>query len=120
MFPLRSRLAANRLQGRHERDPFCHRRLAGSRRHRPCRLRHPRALVAAGQDDVNALTTLIKDDQVNMDDGQRIRRIQAIDADMKDQWAFAQSFTGQTDLLCQQRTRELGDVGMVEGFYGVP
>jgi len=77
-------------------------------------------VLQAGLSDVNALISLTTANQLQMGDAHRIQRIQAIDADMQRQNEFMQDFTGQTDLLCQQRQQEQGDVGSLQSLYGLP
>jgi hypothetical protein len=78
------------------------------------------SLVSAGMKDLDALMTLLTDGQLQLSDGERIQRIQAIDGDMKEQYGFMSAFTNQTDLLLQQRTREESDVGAIQALYGLP
>jgi hypothetical protein len=54
-----------------------------------------------------------------MTDGERINRIQAMDADMQRQYRMAQAFTNQTDLLTVQRQQEGNDIGTLKGIYGI-
>lgn len=73
-----------------------------------------------GLNDLNNLMTLTTANQAQMDDAQRVQRIQALDADMQRQNEFMQGFTDQTDLLCQQREQEQGDVQAMQSLYGLP
>jgi hypothetical protein len=73
-----------------------------------------------GINDLNDLTTLITANQAKMGDGERIQRIQGLDADMQRKNAFMQDFTGQTDLLCAQRQQAQGDDQAVLALYGLP
>jgi hypothetical protein len=77
-------------------------------------------LVKTGQEEINALTSLLTDADYNMTDGERIKAIQAIDADTKQQYRMVQAFTNQTDVLTVQRQQEGGDIGSVKGMYGLP
>jgi hypothetical protein len=77
-------------------------------------------LISTGQKEINALTNLLTDGDYKMTDGERIKGIQAIDADTKRQYRMVQSFTNQTNLLTVQRQQEGGDIGSVKGMYGLP
>ncbi len=76
-------------------------------------------LLSEGMKDMDALATILTDGQLEMDDGERLERIQAIDTDMKVQYGFMQHFTGQADLLVQQRNREQSDAGTLKQLYGI-
>ena len=76
-------------------------------------------LLSEGMKDMDALATILTDGQLEMDDGERLERIQAIDTDMKVQYGFMQHFTVQADLLVQQRNREQSDAGTLKQLYGI-
>lgn len=76
-------------------------------------------LLSEGIKDIDALTTILTDGQLEMDDGERLNRIQGIDTDMHAQYGFMKKFTGQTDLLVMQRTRDGSDAGTVRQLYGI-
>jgi hypothetical protein len=77
------------------------------------------SLVNAGLKDIDALTTLLTDDQLQLSDGERIDRIQGLDRDMKEQYGYMAGFTDQAGLLVQQRAREQSDNGTVGNLYGI-
>lgn len=77
-------------------------------------------LIALGLKDIDALTILLTNDALGMDDGERIRRVQEIDGDLRDQYAFMKSFTGDTDLLVLQRQRDQSDAATLRQLYGMP
>jgi hypothetical protein len=77
------------------------------------------SLVSAGLKDINALTTLLTDNQLQLSDGERIGRIQDIDLNMKEQYGYMKGFTNQASLLVQQRAGEQSDNGTVENLYGI-
>ena len=54
------------------------------------------------------LISLITDDSFQMKDDERIKRIDAIYIDMKDKYAFIQSFKSEATLLTVQRGNDLG------------
>jgi hypothetical protein len=54
-----------------------------------------------------------------MKDDERIKRIDAVYADMKDKYAFTESFMSEAQLLSGQRQVEQNDVDMTEINYGL-
>ena len=76
-------------------------------------------VVNNGHELITALLNLTTDGQLTMTDGERINRIQQMDADMQRQYRMVQSFTNQTDLLMMQRQQEGNDIGSVKGMYGI-
>ena len=59
---------------------------------------------------VSDLIDILTDKRFSMKDDERISRIDAIYADMKDRYAFAQSFSSQALLLAAQRQSDASDV----------
>jgi hypothetical protein len=76
-------------------------------------------LVNSGLECITALANLTTDGQLSMTDGERINRIQAMDADMQRQYRLAQTFTNETDLLTVQRQQEANDIGTLKRIYGI-
>jgi hypothetical protein len=76
-------------------------------------------VVNDGLELITALTNLTTDGQLSMTDGERINRIQAMDADMQRQYRMVQAFTNQTDLLTVQRQQEGNDIETLKGIYGI-
>ena len=77
-------------------------------------------IVSTGQAEITALTNLLTDGALVMTDGERIKAIQSIDADTRQQYRFVESFTNQTDMLALQRQQEAGNIGSIKGMYGLP
>jgi len=77
------------------------------------------ALVSEGEKDMDALSTLLTDGQLEMDDGERLQCIQAIDTDMQEQYEFMKRFTGQAGLLVEQRIRGQTDNATLRQLYGL-
>lgn len=63
---------------------------------------------------LNDLINIITDDTYQMKDNERVHRIDNIYSDMKDKYAFAQSFTSETSLLSAQRQNELNEVDFLQ------
>jgi hypothetical protein len=61
---------------------------------------------------LNELTDLVTAGTYTMKDDERIKRIDAIYADMKDKYAFTQSFTSEANLLSGERASEQNDIDM--------
>jgi hypothetical protein len=59
---------------------------------------------------LDELIDILTDDTYTMKDAQRIKRIDAVYADMKDKYAFSQSFTSETLLLAGQRQSTTKDI----------
>jgi aconitase B len=76
-------------------------------------------VVNNGQELITALLNLTTDGQLTMTDGERINRIQQMDADMQRQYRMVQMFTNQTDLLAVQRQQEGNDISTLKGIYGI-
>jgi len=63
---------------------------------------------------LNDLINIITDGTYQMKDNERVHRIDNIYADMKDKYAFTQSFTSEASLLSSQRQSELNEVDFLE------
>jgi len=61
---------------------------------------------------LNELIDVITADDYTMKDGERIKRIDVIYDDMKDKYAFTQSFTSEANLLTNQRASDQNDIDM--------
>ncbi|HEX4373088.1 MAG TPA: hypothetical protein VHZ50_07295 [Puia sp.] len=68
---------------------------------------------------LDELIDLVTDDTYTMKDDQRIKRIDAIYYDMKDKYAFSQSFTSEAAVLSLNRTSETGDESMLNNLYDI-
>lgn len=77
-------------------------------------------ITSASEADVGALITLLTANSYSMSDDQRMRSIQALDARVKDQYAFVENFTNRTELLSQQRLSGQADLGNLKTWYGLP
>jgi hypothetical protein len=67
-------------------------------------------MSAACKKSLNALINLLTDGTYQMTDNERITRIDALYADMKDKYAFTQSFGSSANLLAAQRQNELDQI----------
>jgi hypothetical protein len=70
--------------------------------------------------DVNALAVLLTDDQVQLEDGERMRRVGAIDGRALGQYRLMQQVNGEVMGLVAERQDGLRDVGALRGMYGLP
>ena len=77
-------------------------------------------VLQAGLVDEEALAGVLKAGNWQMTDDQRLGRIRALDAAMKDRYAFTLAFTDRADLLERQQVAEGANIGSVMGLYGVP
>jgi len=65
------------------------------------------------------LINIITDNTYQMKDNERVHRIDNIYADMKDKYAFTQSFTSEAALLSLNRSGETGDAGTLSNLYNL-
>jgi hypothetical protein len=63
------------------------------------------------------LINIITDGTMTMHDDERIKRIDNIYGDMKDKYAFTQSFTSQASVLAAEREDEQYDIDYLNGLY---
>ncbi len=63
---------------------------------------------------LNDLINIITDNTYEMKDNERVHRIDNIYVDMKDKYAFTQSFTSEASLLTVQRQNELNEVDFLK------
>jgi len=63
---------------------------------------------------LNDLINIIADNTYEMKDNERVHRIDNIYADMKDKYAFTQSFTSEAALLSAQRSSELNEIDFLK------
>lgn len=68
---------------------------------------------------ISTLTTVLSDDQLQMKDEERLKRIDALYSRMQDQYTFAQSFAGEVKLLAVQRMKEKNEVQTNRTLYGI-
>jgi hypothetical protein len=68
---------------------------------------------------LDELIDIVTDDTYTMKDDQRIKRIDAIYIDMKDKYAFSQSFTSEAAVLSLNRSSETGDERMLNNLYNI-
>lgn len=65
---------------------------------------------------LTALIDIITGGSFEMKDDERIKRIDSIYADMKDKYAFTQSFTNQASLIAGERTDELNEIEFLQNL----
>jgi hypothetical protein len=67
-------------------------------------------MISRCNNSLDELTNLVTDGMYSMTDDQRINRIDRIYAEVKDKYAFSQSFTSEAALLSAQRQGLTGDI----------
>jgi len=67
--------------------------------------------------NLTELIAIITDGTFTLHDDERIRRIDDLFGDTKDQYAFSQSFTSGTSLLSAERADELNEIGFLNQLY---
>jgi hypothetical protein len=75
-----------------------------------------RRLLEQTADNMGELLTLLTDDQYELSDDERIKRIDKLHEDMKDKYGFTRWFGDQTDLLVANRKKEQADAGIGESL----
>jgi hypothetical protein len=69
--------------------------------------------------NLDDLTTIISDNQLRMNDDERLAAIDKIHAEMQDELVFLRTFNNNTSVLAMQRAKEHNDVNMVQQAYGI-
>jgi len=76
-------------------------------------------LLNSSLDNIEDLLTIITSGELSMKDDERIKRIDALYADMQDKYSFVSSFSEEMGLLTVQRMRELHDVDISKKLNGL-
>lgn len=76
-------------------------------------------LLESSLDNIEMLLTIITTNEVSMKDDERIKRIDALYADMQDKYSFVTSFSEEMGLLAVQRMGELHDVDVSKKINGL-
>ena len=76
-------------------------------------------LLTSSLDNIDQLVTIITSSDLEMKDNERIKRIDALYADMQDKYSFVSSFSEEMGLLTVQRMRELQDVDISKKLNGI-
>jgi len=66
---------------------------------------------------LDELINLITDNNYEMKDNERLRRIEIIYSEVKDGYAFARSFGGKASLLSSQREVESGEIDLIKKLW---
>jgi hypothetical protein len=69
--------------------------------------------------NIDELLLVITDEELTMKDDERIRRIDALHADMQNKWSFCASFSGEMDVLSVQRLGEQLEVNRAKVLMGL-
>jgi hypothetical protein len=69
--------------------------------------------------DINALIEVITDNELQMTDDERIKRITALNTDMQDKFMFSQSFVNDANILSVQKQHQLNDAVTVKQLYNL-
>lgn len=76
-------------------------------------------LLNSSLDNIEELVTIITSGELSMKDNERIKRIDALYADMQDKYSFVSSFSEEMGLLAVQRMREFHDVDVSKKLNGL-
>lgn len=69
--------------------------------------------------NIDALSLLITDGELEMKDDERLESTNQIYLDMQDKYSFTMSFTKQTSLLAERRAKEQGDINEIQSLYNI-
>lgn len=70
-------------------------------------------------DDLETLYSLLNDNTIEADDGERLKRIDALEKEMASRYTFIRSFTDQTIALSAMRQQERSDVNAARRLYNL-
>jgi hypothetical protein len=76
-------------------------------------------VLSTSQKNLSALLDVLTDGRLEMDDGERLSRINEIYNNSTEEYGFSKNFTDEGDILTQQRLRENGDLETVKRLYGI-
>ena len=76
-------------------------------------------LLDRSQQDGNTLASLTTDGSLEMDDGKRTQRIQALDGETREWYGYVQAFIRQANLLIVQRQKAAADLGGLGNWYNL-
>ena len=76
-------------------------------------------LLSETATDIDQLLQLVTDGSLEMKDDERMQRIDKIYRDMKDKYAFVQSFYDESSVLVQQRKKEQQEVSDARKIHGI-
>ena len=76
-------------------------------------------LLNSSLDNIEELVTIITNGEFSMKDNERIKKIDALYADMQDKYSFVSSFSEELGLLTVQRMRELHDIDISKKINGL-
>lgn len=77
------------------------------------------AVIAACDQDLAELQTIMTSGKLQMTDDERIRRLDEIYNRMRDKYAFTLFFCSQAGTLLLQREREVRDMNTIKQYYGI-
>ena len=76
-------------------------------------------VIAESINDINALIAIITDNELQMTDDERIKRITALHTNMQDKFMFSQSFVNDANILSVQKQHQLNDAVTVKQLYNL-
>ncbi len=76
-------------------------------------------LFNASMKNLDALLMVVTTSDLRMDDAERLKAIDKIHTDTKDQLNFLRRFNNSTNLLALAKTKEVNDAKTMSGLYGI-
>ena len=71
-------------------------------------------ISAECEKDLNALISVLTNDELEMNDQERVKRIDGIWLDMKEKTAFTTSFSSKTNRICLERTGQANEINILK------
>lgn len=76
-------------------------------------------IMANASEDIKALQALVTDGDLQLSDGERMIGIDAIDKDMRKQYALMKEFAEQFSTMGMQRMHDKADLNVIKNLYGL-
>lgn len=77
-------------------------------------------LLQRSQQIVEELTMITTDDELRMNDSQRLQALGRIDTEIKDELAFMERFDQELAIEAARRGQESNDINTLKSIYGLP
>jgi flavodoxin len=74
-------------------------------------------VIAKSKEDLDAILAVLTDQQLKLTDDERMKRLAAVDAGMRDKLQFAQFFSNAANLLSIQKQKDQMDARTIQNIY---
>jgi hypothetical protein len=72
-----------------------------------------------GAEQIDQLTLLLSNNQVQMTDDERIKRMDQVYDTIQDQYTFERHFTSSMNILERQRVNDQAEIQIMQSLYGI-